>query len=49
MSRRSIASRGPHSEIASLAWFSPHQSFAGVLAPAVADSVVPALAADALI
>ena len=36
-------------EIAALAWFSPHQSFAGVLAPAVADSVVPALAADALI
>ena len=37
------------SEIAALAWFSPHQPFAGVLAPAVADSVVPALAADALI
>ena len=36
-------------EIAALAWFSPQQPFAGVLAPAVADSVVPALAADALI
>ena len=34
------------SEIAAPAWFSPHQSFAGVLAPAVADSVVPALVAD---
>jgi 8-oxo-dGTP diphosphatase len=36
-------------EIAALAWFSPQQPFAGVLAPAVADSVVPGLAADALI
>lgn len=36
-------------EIATLAWFSPHHPFAGVLAPAVAESVVPALAADALI
>ena len=39
----------PAGEIAALAWFSPHEPFAGVLAPAVADSVVPALAAHALI
>jgi 8-oxo-dGTP pyrophosphatase MutT (NUDIX family) len=36
-------------EIAALDWFSPHHSFAGVLAPAVADSVVPRLVADGLL
>ena len=33
------------SEIAALMWFSPRRPFTGVLAPAVADSVVPALVA----
>ncbi len=33
------------SEIAALDWFSPHRPFAGVLAPAIADYVVPALVA----
>jgi 8-oxo-dGTP diphosphatase len=36
-------------EIAALAWFSRRHSFAGLLAPAVTESVVPALAAGALI
>jgi hypothetical protein len=36
-------------EIAALDWFSPHHSFAGALAPAVAHSVVPRLVADDLL
>jgi 8-oxo-dGTP diphosphatase len=37
--------RAPRSagEIAALTWFSAHRPFAGNLAPAVADSVIPAL------
>ena len=36
-------------EIAVVDWFTPTRSFAGVLAPAVADSVVPSLVADGLL
>ena len=35
----------PMGEIAALAWFSPDAPFAEVVAPAVAESVVPALVA----
>jgi 8-oxo-dGTP pyrophosphatase MutT (NUDIX family) len=36
-------------EIAALDWFSPQQAFAGTLAPAVAQSVVPALVTSGLL
>ena len=39
----------PSSEIAALDWFSPGRPFAGDLAPAVRDSVVPALSAAGLL